>query len=437
MSKVCPICNEGMPAAAPADAKAHPSCMRDHPEFVFEAPAVPERRPETHADWLRVFDKQFPGMLRTGAEIEPITYRTSGSLACDVAYGGYGIPRGRVIHLMGKEGAGKTRLFELAAIASQEEGLRSALFDFEGTFDPYRFESLGGRLDMLDLITADNVKDKRAPLLFGETAMEMAKLILQMSETHAYICFDSTGAMVSKAEYDIADADYEKASYGVHTANLISKGLRILVGSGLLARSTNKISAFFVSQSRDNIGVRGFKGMPPPDKSTGGRALPFYASLRLELSKGEIIKADVSDDETGRSEKQVEVGHVARVRVRKNKCNAIQGRVAELNFYTEGSLRGLDRVGELERLAVYCGVLVKSGSWFTPNISDVDPFRIQGKERMLEVLTSDKLLYETLRNVTRQRLATMMDASAMPETPEEESAIESEFAGYVEQEPGN
>jgi recombination protein RecA len=437
MSKICPICNEVIPSAAPADAIAHPSCLRDHPDWIFDAPKA-EPRPTTQADWLKVFDKQFPGMLRTGSEIEPITYRTSGSLACDVAYGGYGIPRGRVIHLMGKEGAGKTRLFELAAIAAQDEGLRSALFDFEGTFDPYRFESLGGNLDMLDLITADNVKDKRAPLLFGETGMEMAKLILQMSDTHAYVCFDSTGAMVSKSEYDIADADYEKVSYGVHTANLISKGLRILVGSGLLARSTNKISAFFVSQSRDNIGVRGFKGMPPPDKATGGRALPFYASLRLEVSKGETIKADVTDDDTGRSEKQVEVGHVAKVRVRKNKCNAIQGRVAELNFYTEGSLRGLDRVGELARLAVYCGVLVQTGSWFTPAISEVDPFRIQGKEQMREALTNDKGLYDTLRDVTRERLAKMMDVSALPETPEEEAAVESEFTGaYDEQEPRN
>jgi recombination protein RecA len=400
----------------------HPSCLREHPEFL-EPPenvgvkldAVANAGAVGSTEWVEEFNRQFGAMLKPSDEVPPITYRSSGSIALDVALGG-GWPRGRVIDVIGREGSGKTLLFELAAVAAQKmEGKRSVLFDFEGTFDPKRFVSLGGDPKMLDVVRAENVMDQKAPLLFGETAYDMARIIFMHSNTHACLCFDSTGAMVSKSDYEKREESIEKTGYGVETARLISDGLKLLIGTGMLARSG--MTHFYISQSRDNLTQRAIRGIPPPDKPTGGRALRFYASMRVEVSKGDTLKATLEDDTTGVVDTNVEVGHVTKIRVRKNKCNSYQGRVAEFNLFTGGELQGLDRVSELATLAIYSGVAKRGGSWYeVPNI-----FRVKGKEVFPKAIEDN---FAEVEKLVRTRLAEIMDGSSQPETEEEQDVLE-------------
>lgn len=435
--RTCPICHEGL--SAPPDVIVHPSCKREHPEFdlsayekiKIEAPrevAVTKSKMRdsgtaTYEELVELINKQFgEGAMRKGTDVKPIAYRRSGSYALDLALGG-GWPKGRVIDVLGKEGHGKTLVVELAIIAAQRyENLRSVIFDLEGTWDKQRFVALGGDLKMLDVVTAANVEDRNMPLLFGETAFDMAKLILRYSNTHAIVAFDSTGAMVSKAEYEAKEETMEKATM-THTARLMSEGLRIVVGSGLLARSANLMNMFFISQSRDNIGARAVRGLPPPDKATGGRALRFYGSVRIEVSKGETYKGDVEDEVSGRKETNVEVAHVTKVRVRKNKCNHFQGRVAEFNLYTEGDVKGIDPVDELFKLAQYCNVIRRGGKFY--NLPDGIP-RVEGKDAMLELLRTDQVVFDLIEHATQKQLAVMMDNTAQPETEEEALAIEAD-----------
>jgi len=392
---------------------------------------------DTRPPWLVEIEKSFgKGILKPASQIVGVEYRGSGSLALDVALGG-GWPKRRVIDVIGKESSGKTLLFELAAIeAQQREGLRSILFDFEGTFEVERFKMLGGDPSMLDIITAENVEDeytddgklksdrRTLPLLYGEYAVDMAKIILRASDTHACMCFDSTGAMISIAEFETKMEQGQAKQTMTQTARLLSDSLRVLVGSGMLARSANGITAFFISQLRDNVGGRGFHGLPPPDKKTGGRALRFYASVQVEVSKGDRIKADV-DNDFGSKDAGVEIGGETKIRVRKQKCNRFQGRVASFEVYQDGDIRGMDRYGELVKLSALVGEVTKSGSWYK---FPKDPGRdnVQGPDKFEKMLHEDYEYYLALSERTRNALARQMDSYALPA---EELVDENQFVG--------
>lgn len=378
------------------------------------------------------------GILKPASEIRGVEYRGTGSLALDVALGG-GWPKRRVIDVVGKEGGGKTLIFELAAIeAQQREGLRSLLFDFEGTFEVERFKMLGGDPSMLDIITAENVEDeydgdgklkadrRMQPLLYGEYAVDMAKIILRASDKHACMCFDSTGAMISIAEFETKMEQGQAKQTMTQTARLLSDSLRVLVGSGMLARSANGLTMFFISQLRDNIGGRGFHGLPPPDKKTGGRALRFYASVQVEVSKGDRIKADV-DNDFGSKDTGVEIGGETKVRVRKQKCNRFQGRVASFEVYQDGDIRGMDRYGELVKLSILVGEVEKSGSWIKFPKDGFD--NVQGPAKFEELLRRDNDYFLKLSERTRLALARQMDSHALPS---EELIDETQFtAGEI------
>jgi recombination protein RecA len=347
------------------------------------------------------------GVLVRASDLEPIEYRSSGSIAVDVALGG-GWAKRRIVQLQGKEGSGKTLLFDLAAIVAQRvENKKSLLFDFEGTYDVSRHIALGGDPNMMDLVTHESVT--KYPMLFAEHSFDICKTILRISDDYACIGFDSTGAMVSVAEYEKKEEKGQESSTPFYTSRAMASGLPII--TGMVQKCKSKPTIFFVSQGRDNIGAASFRGIPPPDKQTGGRALPFYATVRVDVSKGEVFKADVVDDATGRSDKSIEVGHKTRVRIRKNKANRFQGRIAEFDLYSEGEIRGIDRVGELTELSVYTRVIKQSGSWLTASYDET--LRWHGTKEYKAYL-SDPDAFEFVNAMTRQALAVMMDTSAEP-----------------------
>ncbi len=364
--------------------------------------------------WRREIEKKYgKGAIKTGAEIKPRGYRGTGSIALDVALGG-GWGRRSIVQVCGKEGAGKTLLFDLAAIEAQRvEGLRSLIFDFEGTYDKKRFAALGGDLDLLDVIDHESVN---RPMLFAEDAFDVCKALFKAESPHACICFDSTGAMVSIHQYEAKDEGGQAKQTMYSVARTMSEGLPVI--GGTLFKAASEPTVFFVSQGRDNIGAATIRGIPPRDKQTGGRALPYYAITRINVSKGDVYKGDLTDDDTGRAEKAVEVGHRTRVQVWKNKANRVQGRTAEFDVYHEGEVFGVDRVDELAQLAIYTRVIQQSGSWYV--MPDIDPItvpgepardletRVQGLGRVKEALC-DPVMFARVDLDTRNRLASMMD----------------------------
>ena len=348
------------------------------------------------------------GSITYASALKPREYRSSGSISVDMALGG-GFGKSTVVDIVGKQSSGKTLLFEMAAVTAQREESRpSCLFDFEGTFDPTRFVALGGDLSGLALIRAENFGAKVGSL-FLEWAADMMK---QQLEHKMFACIgnDSTAAMTSKAEYAIKEEKGEEAATMAYTARGMSSVLRQVVGTGLLARSGTTL--FYMSQMRDAIGVRGFKGMPPADKRTGGRALPFYAATQIEISRGETFKADL--DENGLVSKDIEIGHETKIRVRKNKNNKNQGRVASFDLYSDGEIHGIDKVGELQRLSVLAGVVKKEGNYYTVFDSEE---RLHGKDALYQRLmladAYDDVLYRTRQALDLEQVSTALPAETL------------------------
>lgn len=352
----------------------------------------------------RELDKKLGVTLKTAADLKPRTYRGSGSIALDVALGG-GWGKRSVVQLMGVEGSGKTLLFDLAAIEAQQvEGKKSLIFDFEGTYDKRRFELLGGDPSMLDVIDHGSVG--KLPMLFIETAFDIFKIVAR-TDTYACICFDSTGAMVTLAAYEKKEKEGQDASTPFGIAKTMSEGLAI--ATGLISRSPSEPTVFFVSQGRDNIGARSFNGIPAEDKQTGGRALPFYASTRVKVRKGETYKGDIDG-----GEKDVEVGHVTKVTVKKNKCNGVQGRTALFDIYHAGGIYGIDKIDELVKLSTFVGTVEKSGGWLKFNGESM-------REAELKERLADSETYRTLYASTREALARAMDTSTSPDEDDDGS----------------
>jgi recombination protein RecA len=353
--------------------------------------------------------KQFgEGVIVPASKLPERKYRRTGSLVLDVALGG-GYGHSTIVDLVGKHAAGKTLLFDMAAVTAQrEENRPSCLFDFEGTHDPKRFIALGGDPSALAIVRAENFGAKVGPM-FLEWVTDMLKVQLQNS-MFAVIGLDSTAAMVSKAEYEIKEEKGEEAVGVGYTARGMASQLRQIVGSGLLGRSGSTI--MYMSQMRDNIGGRGFRGMPPPDKRTGGRALPFFASTQLEVKRGEVYRADL--EHSGMGIPKAEVGHETKVVVRKNKLNAVQGRECGFELYNQGEVVGIDRVAEVFKLAVLTDVIQRSGSSY--NI-EADDRKIRGEQNCIDFLRNNTHVFSVVEDQVRARLDLIQSENA-PNLPE-------------------
>ncbi|MDR1499169.1 MAG: recombinase RecA [Rickettsiales bacterium] len=314
---------------------------------------------------LAQIDKQFGkgSAMKFGQRpIENIQVIPSGSLTIDTALGVGGYPRGRVIEIYGPESSGKTTLTLHAIAEAQKMGLTCAFIDAEHAFDPTYGQALGINLEEL-IISQPSC---------GEEGLEIADTLVRSGAVDL-IVIDSVAALVPKVELDGAMEDNQMGLQ----ARLMSKALRKLTGSISKTNST----VIFINQIRMKIGVM----FGSPETTTGGNALKFYASVRIEIRKTGSIK-----------NKEEIIGNTTVVKVVKNKV-APPFRVANFEIcYGEG----VSKLSEIVDLGVEYNILEKSGSWYSYNSQRLG----QGKENIKEHLRSNPTLATEIEVKIREKL---------------------------------
>lgn len=312
---------------------------------------------------LADLEKQFGkgAVMRLGdnhhAKVEVVS---SGSLALDIALGAGGYPKGRIIEIFGPESSGKTT-FALHAIAEvQKLGGRAAFIDAEHALDPVYAKNLGVDINNLLLAQPDT----------GEQALEICEALVR-SDAISIVVIDSVAALVPQAEIDGEMGD----SHVGLQARLMSQALRKLSGT----INKTKTIAIFINQLREKVGVM----FGNPETTPGGRALKFYASIRLDVRKSEAIKIGDSI-----------AGNKTNIKVVKNKI-APPFRTATVDImYGEG----VSKEGEIIDLGVDAGVIEKSGSWFAYKGEKLG----QGKENVKVLLKTNKKLAEEIEKQIRE-----------------------------------
>ncbi len=312
-------------------------------------------------------------VMRLGDKpVENVEAIPTGSLGLDIALGIGGYPRGRVIEIYGPESSGKTTLAIHAIAQAQRQGGIAAFIDAEHAFDRTYAESLGVNTDDLIVSQPDN----------GEQALEIADNLVRSGAIDILI-IDSVAALTPKAEIEGEMGD---ARVGLH-ARLMSQALRKLTGT----ISKTNCCVVFINQLREKIGVM----FGNPETTTGGNALKFYASVRLDIRRSTQIK-----DSDGNV-----LGNKTRVKVVKNKM-APPFRTVEFDImYGEG----ISHTGELIDLGVKAGLVEKSGSWYSYEGQRIG----QGKENARQFLIENDNMREELEASIRE------SAGIGPRTPEE------------------
>jgi len=287
----------------------------------------------------------------------------SGSLALDIALGVGGYPRGRIIEIYGPESSGKTTLTLHAIAEAQKKGLSCAFVDAEHAFDPTYAKNLGINLDEMIISQPDN----------GEAALEIADTLVRSGAVDLII-IDSVAALVPQVELEGGMADNQMGLQ----ARLMSKALRKLTSTVAKTNAT----VIFINQIRMKIGVM----FGSPETTTGGNALKFYASIRLDIRKGTAIK---DQDEV--------LGNETKVKVVKNKV-APPFRTADFEIiYGEG----VSRLGEVVDLGTKYDVIEKSGSWYAYNSEKIG----QGKENAKRFLKENPKITEEIELKIRQKIS--------------------------------
>lgn len=296
---------------------------------------------------LSQIDRQFGkgSIMRLGDDTRPpVQVVPTGSLALDVALGIGGLPRGRVVEIYGPESSGKTTVALHAVASAQRAGGNAAFIDAEHALDPVYARALGVNTDDLLVSQPDT----------GEQALEIADMLVRSGGVDI-IVIDSVAALVPKAEIE---GDMGDSHVGLQ-ARLMSQALRKMTG----ALSATGTTAIFINQLREKIGV--FFGSP--ETTTGGKALKFYSSVRIDVRRIETLK------EAGQP-----VGNRTRAKIVKNKM-APPFKQAEFDIVYG---KGISREGSIIDMGVEAGVVRKSGSWFTYEKDQLG----QGKENARQFL---------------------------------------------------
>ncbi|WP_298237142.1 recombinase RecA [uncultured Algibacter sp.] len=302
-------------------------------------------------------------MKMSDAAIEDVDAISSGSLGLDIALGVGGYPRGRVIEIYGPESSGKTTLTLHAIAEAQKAGGIAAFIDAEHAFDRFYAEKLGVDIDNLIISQPDN----------GEQALEITDNLIR-SGAIDIVVIDSVAALTPKSEIEGEMGD---SKMGLH-ARLMSQALRKLTGS----ISKTNCTVIFINQLREKIGVM----FGNPETTTGGNALKFYASVRLDIRRSTQIK------DSGGSV----LGNKTRVKVVKNKV-APPFKMAEFDImYGEG----VSKVGEVLDIAVEHEIVKKSGSWFSYQDTKLG----QGRDAVKSIIKDNPELLDELEEKIKASL---------------------------------
>jgi recombination protein RecA len=316
----------------------------------------------------------------------------TGSLALDLALGIGGLPKGRIVEIYGPEGAGKTMLALHSVRESQRGGGTAAFIDAEHALDIAFARRIGVDADNLIVSQPDS----------GEQALEIVDTLVR-SGAFDILVVDSVAALVPQAELE---GDMGDSHVGLH-ARLMSQALRKLAGS--ISRSQTCV--VFLNQLRMKIGVM----FGSPEVTTGGRALPFYSSVRLDIRRIARIK----DGET-------DIGNRTRVKVVKNKM-APPFREAEFDLIFEGVQLGISWEGDLIDMGVDRGIVEKSGAWFSYGGERLG----QGRENSKAFLAENKDVAAEIEGRLRTELGLLKDDAAeapAPDSPEEAAPGEPDTA---------
>jgi recombination protein RecA len=308
---------------------------------------------------------------------------STGSLTLDIALGIFGLPKGRIIEIYGPESSGKTTLSLHVLAEAQKKGGTCVFIDAEHALDPSYAKKLGVKIDDLILSQPDS----------GEQALEIADTLVRSASVDVLVV-DSVAALVPKAELE---GDMGDSHIGLQ-ARLMSHALRKLTSS--ISKSNTMV--IFINQIRMKIGVM----FGNPETTTGGNALKFYASVRLDIRKGAAIKQN-----------DVVVGNTTVVKVVKNKM-APPFRVAEFDVMYG---KGISREGEVVDLAVKSGIIEKAGSWFSYKTDKIG----QGKENAKDfLLKNPKIMKEIEEQIIKNHTILdeiLLDNSASEEVEETEN----------------
>ncbi len=298
-----------------------------------------------------------------GKEVVQIPAISSGSLALDIISGIGGFPRGRVIEIYGPEGSGKTTLALHAIAEAQKAGGYAAFIDAEHALDPLYAQRLGVNIDELYIAQPD----------WGEQALEIAEILVRSGGVDI-IVVDSVAALVPKAELE---GDMGDSHMGLQ-ARLMSQALRKL--TAIVARS--KTTFVFLNQLREKIGM--FVGNP--EVTTGGRALKFYASMRIEVKRTMAIKEGTDI-----------VGGRVRIKIVKNKM-APPFKEVEVDLYYG---KGFSKESDIIELAVLYEVINKTGAWYSYNDNRLG----QGKEAVRKLFEENRSLFDEIKAKIMEKTA--------------------------------
>jgi len=346
---------------------------------------APEKQPDRSKaleSALAQIERQFGkgSIMKMGDEGRaPVEVIPSGSIALDLALGIGGFPRGRIVEIYGPESSGKTTVALHAIANAQRAGGIAAFIDAEHALDPEYAKKLGVDIDALLVSQPDT----------GEQALEIMDMLIR-SGALDIVVIDSVAALVPRAEIEGEMGD----SHVGLQARLMSQALRKITG----ALSQSKTTAIFINQLREKIGV--FFGSP--ETTTGGKALKFYASIRLDVRRIETLK-----------DGQDAVGNRTRVKVVKNKM-APPFKQAEFDILYGG---GISREGSLIDLGVDQGIIKKSGAWYTYDGDQLG----QGKENARVFLRDNP----DLANEIEKRIKEMMGMGPRIDLPAIDAPIDS------------